>query len=503
MKNLSSTLTALLLTTGLLSSQLTVAQTPVPFLITSTCPATASNPSILRRVNPDNTLLTIGPVNTAGNNLIVNGLGSDLNDPNNVYAMNSVTTGGIGGLTPPQFYRINLTNAAATPLGTVGTPPAPAATFPNIGLGFVINQAADGAPGSRYFLTGASLRYNILTNTVSNVQLYLGEINLAPPTPAAPVWRLVNTSSPAAAAIIEALRVQANSYLAGTGPLPDGGFQDIAYVEATNTIVTYLGIEQQYVTVSNIDTSPVATVTTPTTLLPVASQVGSLFRDAMGNFYALVSANGIAYRIDPATGNYLGTSVNTGLGCTLGDATTAPGQLPLPVELTAFNATAEAGQVRIDWRTASEEKVARFVIERSLNGTDWKDLTTVEATNQSTGARYAAYDATPPTDAYYRLRTEDQDGTASWSVARAIHQKGALTLLPIYPNPAHGTLNVALSGVADGEAKLLNGLGQCVWRQALVGGRLEADVRQLPKGVYQLQVTFADNQTASTRLVLE
>jgi Secretion system C-terminal sorting domain len=501
MKNLFS---ALFLTSlGVLGSYSASGQTPVPFLVTSTCPATANNPSILRRVNPDNSLSTIGTVNAAGTNLIVNGLGADLADPANVYAMNSVTGAGLAALLPPQFYRISLSTGAATLLGTVGTPPVQAATFPNVGLSFAINQAADGAPGSRYFLTGASLRYNVLTNTVSNVQLYLGEINLAPPTPATPVWRLVNTSQAGAAAIIETLRVSTNSYLAGNGPLPDGGFQDIAYVAATNSIVAYLGIEQQYVTVSNISSSPVATVTTPATLLPVASQVGSMYRDGLGNFYALISANGIAYRIDPVTGNYLGSSVNTGLGCTLGDATTAPGPITLPVELASFSAAPAGGQVRLDWRTASEENVARFVIERSQSGTQWDDVKTITATNQASGARYVAYDPSAPSDAFYRLRTEDRDGTTSWSEVRAVHQSGKIKLLPIFPNPAHGTFSIALSGAATGEAKLTNSLGQCVWQQPLRTAQPDADVRHLPKGVYQLVVTLADQPTARTRVVLE
>lgn len=491
----------------LLPLTMAYAQAPIPYLVTSTCPGSANIPSVLRLVPPVGLPIVVGTVNVGGTGIVVNGIGANNTDPLNIYAMSSATG---GGLQQPQFYRINLANAAATPLGLVGPPPVPAATFPNIGQSFVINQAADGGPTSNYYLTGASLIYNLFTNTVSNVRLYLGEISLAPvPNPTAPTWRLINTSDPGATAIINNLTVQANAYLAGTGPLPDGGFQDLAYIAASGNIVTYLGIEQRFVVVSNINTTPTLTVTTPTVLLPTGGgsplQIGALYRTAAGNLFALRSSTGRAYTISPTTGDYLGGTFITQIGCALVDGGTAPGVITLPLTLTGFSATAAAGGVQLTWQTAAEKDVSRFVVERSAQGRTWADGPTVAATNQPAGARYGVLDpGEPGATLYYRLRMEDRDGSRTWSDVRAVTLGDAapVTLLPMWPNPARATVAVVLSAPVAGEAQLVNQLGRVVWRGPFTAGRAEADVRALAPGVYELIARFGDGQTAHQRVAV-
>lgn len=506
---------SLLLGMGTLSP--VVAQLPRPFLVTSACPAANNNPSVLRRLNPDNSLTTIGTVNLAGTPIIVNGLGSDLSDPGFVYAMSTVTSAGLGALAPPTFYRINLLTGSATSFGDVTPPPAP--TPPpgsppgSFGVSYAINLAADGVPGSRYFLTGAAGIARItsflptITVQITGLQLYLGEISLQPvPNPAAPTWRLVDTSDPATAGIITSFQTAINNYINGTGPLPAGGFQDIVYVPSTGNLVSYLGVDNKFITVSGIGSSPVAVTTTPAALLPATAQgkeVGSLFRDGAGNFFAQVSDNGIAYRIDPVTGNYLGTSFNTGVGCSRGDATTAPPIIVLPVELASFTAAAGSGQVRLAWRTATEQKVDRFVVERSADGHSWAEVTAVPATNEAQGAAYEAVDGRPDAAAkHYRLRVQDLDGSVRYSATRVVEFGKQVMVEDVYPNPAHGNFTVALSGPTTGDARLVNGLGQVVWQRAFQDRAVEIQAAGLPVGVYELIVTLADGTAVVRRVVL-
>ncbi len=490
------------------------AQVPEPFLVTSACPGSAANPSVLRRIEPSNALTTIGTINNGVDNLILNGIGADDNDPVNIYGMTVEPGGGIAALTP-QFYRVNLTTAAATLVGTVTAPPTPAvppgSPFGSFGAAFSINLAADGAPGSRYFLTGASavLRTVFVPSfgfriNPGTLRLHLGEINLTANN-ANPTWRLVDTSDPTTSAIITDLESQFNTYLAG-GAFPSGGFQDIAYVPSTGNIISYLGPDQKIVTVTNISTSPVAVTTTPSTLIPVTTEVGSMFKSATGDLYAMVSATGRAYRISPTTGAWDGTSFLTGVGCSLGDATTAPGLPPLPVTLTAFTAESAVGGVRIAWQTASEEGVARFVVERSLDARKWADGPSAVPTNHPAGARYTLLDESPAAlvgAQYYRLRTEDQSGAKAWSDARLVTFGTApAALLPAWPNPASATMRVVLTRAVAGEAQLVNRLGQVAWRGALVGGQVVVDVSKLPVGIYELRAVLADGHTTQQRIVV-
>lgn len=308
----------------------------IPYLVTSACPSSEGNPSILRRVERDNSITTIGTVNVAGTPVIVNALGSDLTNPDYAYALSTVTTRGFEALEAPTFYKVNLVTAEATALGTVEPPPAPSvpsSALHEFGVSFVVSWAADGVGGSKYFLTGVSAIAHVVSVSpfvaqLRSPQLYLGEISLRPQPSTNPTWRLVDTSDPATTAIIEAFTAEANDFLTDTeGALPAGGFQDIVYVPQTGNIITYLGIDNKFLTVTNVNSSPVAVTTTPSTLLPVDArntEVGSMFRNEDSEFYAYVADTGIAYRIDPMTGNYLGSSIDTGVGCSRGDATIVP-----------------------------------------------------------------------------------------------------------------------------------------------------------------------------------
>ena len=123
---------------------------------------------------------------------------------------------------------------------------------------------------------------------------------------------------------------------------------------------------------------------------------------------------------------------------------------PLPVALTAFAATAEGAAVVLAWHTASELHCARFVVERSADGRAFAPVGRVAG--QGTTARPTAYayrDAAPtPAGAlYYRLRQEDEDGTAHYSPVRVVRLGGA-GALTLYPNPARTA--VAVAGLAAG-----------------------------------------------------
>lgn len=94
---------------------------------------------------------------------------------------------------------------------------------------------------------------------------------------------------------------------------------------------------------------------------------------------------------------------------------------PLPVELIAFNAKPVDNQVHISWATASEKNAARFEVESSADGRNFKLAKTVEATGHSTSRR--DYSCTVNWDnkqTYYRLRSVDTDGTFAYSNVLAV-----------------------------------------------------------------------------------
>lgn len=78
----------------------------------------------------------------------------------------------------------------------------------------------------------------------------------------------------------------------------------------------------------------------------------------------------------------------------------------MPVHLLSFEAKAEKDYVMIRWFTAKEIETDTFVVERSLNGTQYEEIGRVKAAGTSnTLQAYALVDKDPVVDkpAYYRL----------------------------------------------------------------------------------------------------
>ncbi|MCI1186703.1 family 43 glycosylhydrolase [Hymenobacter sp. DH14] len=188
-----------------------------------------------------------------------------------------------------------------------------------------------------------------------------------------------------------------------------------------------------------------------------------------------------------------GTITRTGLAdfsvWTLGDAAN-----PLPVELTAFAATADGpAAVRLSWATASEKNSASFGIERSIDGATYAAVGTVAAAGTSSAARsYSFSDTRLPSAAtlYYRLRQTDLDGAVAYSPVRAVERavSAESARLQSYPNPAHNAVRVVLNGPAA-PLQLFDALGRQVRTQPAPAAGTEATISLtgLPAGLYVLR----------------
>ena len=180
--------------------------------------------------------------------------------------------------------------------------------------------------------------------------------------------------------------------------------------------------------------------------------------------------------------------------------------LSLPATLTSFTATNAGKHNRIDWATATETGVDRFVVERSTTGNgDWATLKSTDASNNAgVETTYSLLDETPAWTTYYRLRTVDLDGTEALSsvvsVTRAEGSAGAL--LAAYPNPATDRLTVSYELAAAGELTLTDAAGRTVIRRPVAADRSSAtlDLTDVTPGLYLLRV--ANDQVSSTRKVV-
>ena len=121
---------------------------------------------------------------------------------------------------------------------------------------------------------------------------------------------------------------------------------------------------------------------------------------------------------------------------------------PLPVELLSFEAQAINNQfVLIDWSTATERNMDKFVVERSQDGKNWEFVAETAAQNLNTLVKYQTQDKFPYTGiSYYRLKQVEFNGNVTYSVLKEVNiypiDEFAIS---IFPNPTIDYINLKLT----------------------------------------------------------
>lgn len=206
-------------------------------------------------------------------------------------------------------------------------------------------------------------------------------------------------------------------------------------------------------------------------------------------------------RLNPDGSVFLPVQTETEYNVTF---TNTPGQLSdvcaqpfLPVDLMDFNVAASKDRVNILWRTASEQNAHEFIVERSIDMQEWKEIGRLPAVgNTEEVQEYFLPDLEPHTGInYYRLRQVDFDGEFEYSDVRsAVFRAYDISL---FPNPA--TSQVWFKGDISGVERIrfLNMRGQVVLEQWGDDGDpiREMDVQSLAAGTYIAEIIYPDGMS--------
>lgn len=179
--------------------------------------------------------------------------------------------------------------------------------------------------------------------------------------------------------------------------------------------------------------------------------------------------------------------------------------ISLPALLENITAIQKNNDVIVSWKTTNEINVDQFVVERSLDGTEFSFAGSVNATNHSTAFyNYTDYSiiSSNTNILYYRIKTVDKDGKFAYSrvVAVKVSSKNEFTLSAI-PNPFKDELQIKVQS---------NKLGNIQFTIQDISGRVVAskkgllkqglnnfsftELRHLPNGVYSLIAQFGNEQ---------
>ncbi|MFT5599780.1 MAG: hypothetical protein ACI9N1_000006 [Flavobacteriales bacterium] len=120
---------------------------------------------------------------------------------------------------------------------------------------------------------------------------------------------------------------------------------------------------------------------------------------------------------------------------------------PLPVGLRSFVAECESQNIRLEWSTSTEINNDYYTIENSIDGVDWKIVSTVTGSGNSSVIRhYSFIDIQNGLElSYYRLKQTDFDGGYRYyPIIGAKKCMDDFTEVAIYPNPANKYLNIII-----------------------------------------------------------
>lgn len=173
----------------------------------------------------------------------------------------------------------------------------------------------------------------------------------------------------------------------------------------------------------------------------------------------------------------------------------------LAIPTGSLKATAEASGIRLQWRAYNQQNTRQFDVERSADGLHFSKVHTVMPAATET---YSWLDANPFQGLnVYRIREEQQDGTASHSATVRIVFKGATRLL-LFPNPVRTGMVQLQCSLAPGayRIRLVNSLGQVMQQTAVAHtGGLFAHTLRLPQqtsaGFYHVEVLTASGLAES------
>ena len=174
-------------------------------------------------------------------------------------------------------------------------------------------------------------------------------------------------------------------------------------------------------------------------------------------------------------------------GATVSAATTGV----LPVKISSWEAVPVGNKVKLNWTTASEIDASHFIVERSVDGSNFSAIAQVTAVgNSQTDNHYSSQDNNPAAGkSFYRLKMVDIDASFEYSAVRVVLMSDKL-MARIAGNPAKDRLQVIVSRVEHGKNvwQIINSSGQVVKSGRLQAVREEINIETIAAGQYWIRI---------------
>lgn len=184
-----------------------------------------------------------------------------------------------------------------------------------------------------------------------------------------------------------------------------------------------------------------------------------------------------------------------------------------PVTISNQKAFQKNNGIQVEWTSAAETNLSKYIVEKSANGIAFTETGTVNPTGNSSAATvYTWYDATPNTgNNFYRIKVVNKDGSSRYTSIMKVATGKGKTDFVISPNPVFkaNLVTLQLNNFTKGTyyLNLYSSSGQKVLSKQMIHPEGSAsEVLQLPAsvkdGIYSMQIK-GDNFNMSKSIIIK
>ncbi|HVS95577.1 MAG TPA: T9SS type A sorting domain-containing protein [Puia sp.] len=160
----------------------------------------------------------------------------------------------------------------------------------------------------------------------------------------------------------------------------------------------------------------------------------------------------------------------------------------------SFKASNADGAIILDWTAFEASNNARYVIERSADGSDFQNIASVAAKAGGALQNYSYTDAHPMTGkTWYRIEQIAEGNRATYSKTLTVETRAAASEATIRfsPNPVHDRLGIMLAATTEGIIyfTVYNEGGAEVFRGRLYPGVNNIDMHMVGPGLYFVAIS--------------
>lgn len=179
----------------------------------------------------------------------------------------------------------------------------------------------------------------------------------------------------------------------------------------------------------------------------------------------------------------------------------------LPVTFTSVKAEKKQESVNVSWAVEKEVNVKSYIIEKSLDGSSFTQIGTINSANV---ANYSFSDGNPANGInYYRVVSMDIDGRKGYTSVVKINMIRTNENVAVYPNPVVGNnIHLEMKFQAKGiyYISIKNQIGQVIHNSQVDfdGSKTNFDVnpsKKLSSGVYTIEIVLPSGDHSVVRFI--